>query len=255
MKRLSILFLFIELFAVSSQLQAQQTLQFDSNSSMLFREFKALVQESDGEVKVRMRLGSSSQGSTDELQAGDIIIMMDSKRIKTIQELKDQYAAAEDDAEMRIGVRRNDERFILRATKGDVPESSPGTQVVRSTGSNQVSTSGTGFTTSSSTVGLPEGSLVITELGLILSTEGESVKISQLLDIITPQEVKDLGIAKDTIIKKVNGKAITSANEVRDLFSEVNTGDEFTMEFEIDGKVRTLKMNKPKTNATVQRRN
>lgn len=253
-------------------LQAQQRIQLDPNTSFMFQEFQALVIEENEEVKVRFRLGRQTEGGGDQLQAGDLIIMMDGKRIKTLQELKDQYAAAEKDAEMRIGVRRGEERFILRAKKGDIPEGGS-RQITRSAGSGSAtgttttstfSVGGSGSTGSSGGIQLatggpgndgamPPGTGVLTELGLVLSTNENVVTVTQVIDVIAPQQIKNTDITRGSIIKEINGEKITSAEQALKIFKDLETGEKFSLMFENDGIATTMNWEKPASTTTFTR--
>ena len=257
MKKQAALLLFLCFFS-AVHAQAQNTLQFDGNTSMVLQEFQAVIVEEDGEVKVRLRLGGNANANpnADRLEAGDLIIMMDGQRIKTIDELKKQYAAAEDDKEMRIGVRRGDERFILRATKGDIPEG--GGSVTHSSFSTGTPTGGTSTGTSMVIGGpggsLPEGSALIQELGMMVFTEDNQVKVAQVIDLIAPDQIKEASLKRGDVIKEINGESVTEAAKAVASFTEIETGEEFTMKLEKDGSPITITMKKPASRGVVRRR-
>ena len=269
MKRRATLLFIIGLLSIS-QAFAQQAVRMDPNTSLLMPEFQALIVEENDEVKVRFKTGASNSESpnVDRLETGDLIIMMDGKRIKTMKDLKETYAAAEKDKEMRIGVRRGEERFILRAIKGDVPENAGGTQTFTRSAGDGSSSAGTFTTTTTTTSTNGAGinnsvsiggsdSSVIVELGIVLKSEDDQIKVGQVISIIAPQEVQKAGIEADMVIKEINGKKPTSSENAVELINAVKVGEDLTILFEKDGKTTTLAMKKPAPRAgtSVRRRN
>ena len=108
---------------IGSSAIAQQQFQLDASTSMLLHEFRAVLSQEDDLIKVRMPL-SNEETEGDKLERGDVILMMNGQRFKNIEELRAIYEAIAVDEEIKIGVRRVDDRFILRATKESMVSSS-----------------------------------------------------------------------------------------------------------------------------------
>ena len=114
----------ITLGVITAKAQETRTMTFDAATSLMLQEFQAMLVEEDGEIKVSVRMGNSDEPG-DKLEQGDFVIMMNGKRTKTIAELRELYESLAKDEEIKIGVRRGEQRFILRKKKGDAPEGGP----------------------------------------------------------------------------------------------------------------------------------
>jgi len=236
MKRLCLIPLFIItsiLIAIPSKAQERRTMSFDAATSLMLQEFQAMLVEEDGEIKVRVRLGNSSEPG-DKLEQGDLIIMMNGKRTKTITELRELYESVPKDEEVKIGVRRGNDRFILRKTKGDIPK--PGEGGNRMVMSMEMSGDGP--------------STVIPELGLILSDNNEKVIIQRVMEPLLPEEFKELDLAGFSI-SSINDQKPEDAEDAKMMIDVIETGADITFTFSKSDDEIKITIKKPKANGNV----
>ncbi len=237
------------MFAYSPSEARQQTMTFDASSSIILSEFQALVVQEDEEIKIRMKLGGNN-GSGDRLEAGDIIIMMNGKRVKDLATFREMYDAIPVDEEINIGVRRGEERFILRKKKGDVPEGGAVTGTFTRTGNAQntpsnssiIMSSNNSFTSSSENV------TVIAELGLILGDSDRKVRVMSLIDFVLPDEYKELSL-QGSEIKSINGTTPKDSKHAKEMIDEIETTDDLSIVFvkEATGDEIDIMIQKPES--------
>lgn len=215
--------------------QVQRSMSFDANTNLLLREFSAMLVQAEDQIQVEMKLGSqpgSTSANSDELQRGDLILMMNGQRVKDVPGMREIYEGLSDGEEIKIGVRRGDERFIVSGKKGDFPESG-GQQMVMSFESDSDSPP-----------------VVIGELGILLSTTDEGVVVQALIEPLLPADFAshDLEGAK---ILSINDEEFETAEAVRDFLSVLAVGDELSLLFEKDGDEIAITLEKPAARAGI----
>ncbi len=258
LQKLSILFVpvFVLLPHLLEARQAQ-TMTFDANSSLILQEFTALLTVEEDEIRVRLQMsGNSNENGEDRLEAGDVVLMMNGKRATDLGTLRTLYESVEDGEEVKIGVRRGEERFILRATKGDVPEgsSSGGRRVISRTTTNAPGASSINAPASSvmSFNTDVEGAtpVMVTELGSVLLDRDEKVVVERAIPMIMPEALKSEEIEGYTILS-VNGKEYKTAQEVADALKEIEVGEAIELELEKDGDQISIVFNKEASRGNV----
>lgn len=231
MKKLVLIpiFFFIAFFS-DEQAFAQQRMTLDANSSLILQELKAVLVEQDDEVVVRIRLGGNDDTPGDKLLAGDVILMANGKRIKDIATIRDIYNNLKDDEEIKVGVRRGEERFIVRAKKGDMPEDAGMRTMTMGNNSGNP-----GATTET----------LAAELGILFGDKDGNVIIERFIDMIAPEAVKEFGPKDGFVLKTINGTAPETAKEAVELIKNIEVGEELNITFEADGEEKILSMKKP----------
>jgi PDZ domain-containing secreted protein len=206
---------FILLIVDSSFAQNQtQTLTFDATNSIMLREFGVVAVEKEQEIIVEVQLGTSfgaSSTSAETLEKGDLLIMMNGQRFGSIDELKNLYEEAEPESELKIGVRRGSERFIVRALKGAMPESS-GRKIMMSVDG---SVNGNAIT-------------AVPELGVLISSDATGVTIEAGLPPLLREELKGTKLEGAKILS-VNGKAFKTTEELVSYLAALSRGSEIEL--------------------------
>ena len=235
MKRIYLLSIILMSVLMLSPSKAQETrtMSFDAATSLMLAEFQAMLVEEDGEIKVRMRMGGSDE-SGDKLERGDLIIMMNGKRAANIAELRKIYESVPKDEEVKIGVRRGNERFILQKMKGDMPEGGP-RMVMR------METDGDG-----------EQPIIIPELGFLLADNESDVSIRRMLEPLLPQEIKDLDIDLEGFtINTINNTKPKSAAHAKELIAELKVGDSISFQLSKNDDEVSFTIKKPEAKGNV----
>lgn len=210
-----------------SEARQAQTMSFDATTSLMLAEFQAMLTFEEETISVAMRLGrGESTPGVDRLEQGDIILMMNGKRATDIEGLREMYDAINADEEIKIGVRRGEERFILTAIKGAVPEGN-GMRMVMNFDDD----------------GSGERPVISQSLGLLLADEDENVVIQRLIPPMMPEPLKGLGI-QGYSITEFNGQKPESAAWLLEQSDAVAIGEEITITFEKDGDEQSITFTK-----------
>ncbi|GAB5407850.1 MAG: hypothetical protein BalsKO_02150 [Balneolaceae bacterium] len=221
--------------------QATRTMSFDASNSLMLQEFQAMLTFENEIISVATRLGrGDSEPGVDRLEQGDILLMMNGKRVRDIETLKEIYEGLEPEAEIKIGVRRGEERFILNAVKGEIPEGGP--RMVMNFDSDEGASG--------------EGPVIIPSLGILLTDTEEGVLVDRLIAPILPDELKTLEIEKYLILSINNEKPETSA-DFKEKIDAIALGNDISLTFEKDGdeKSITIKKTAPRGNISINTRN
>lgn len=194
---------------------AQQTMTFDASTSFMLQEFEAIITEADGQLKVEMVMGQQSPNSNsleDAIKRDDFILMMNGSRVSTIDDIRSTYESIAEGEEIKIGVRRGQERFILRKEKGKMPEYG---------GQRMVMTMD---------MELEEGvdPVIIPELGLMVVEKNNTIEIAQALEPLLPEELKSASVNGYTI-KSVNEEEFDSAEVLKTYIEKLSVGDEIAL--------------------------
>ncbi len=224
MKSLKLSVLIVPLFFFFpslSEAQQMQRMEFDASTSMMLQEFQAMLIFENDEISVRMRMGpGDAQEGVDQLEQGDVILMMNGKRATNIETLRSIYDAVESDQEIKIGVRRGNERFILEAIKGDVPEGGPRMMMTFDTDD-----------------GPPPA--IVPELGALLADRDGAVVLERVIPPMQPEELKAYEIEGYTI-KELNGEKPENAAQVRETLESMEIGAEISITLEKDGDEKRI---------------
>lgn len=211
------------LFFFPSLAEAQriQQMEFDASTNLMLQEFQAMLVFENDEVSVRMRMGrGEAEEGVDRLEEGDVILMMNGKRATDIETLRSIYESVEAEQEIKIGIRRGKERFILDAIKGDIPEGGPRMMMTFDTDD-----------------GPPPA--IIPELGALLADSDGAVILERIIPPLQPEELKALEI-EGYSIKELNGEAPENADQVRQTLEALEVGTEISITFEKDGDEKSV---------------
>lgn len=224
---LSLLLLTILVMSGTAYAQQRQTMQLDASTNMIVPEFSAVFEQADGEIKVRVKLGREEvEPGQDKLEQGDVLIMMNGSRIEDIPGFRAKYEALAENEEIKFGIRRGDERFIITRKKG-AAMSGGGGMVMRfeSDGDGPPPT-------------------IVPELGLLLEDADDgTILVAELLEPVMPDELKSAEIREYTITK-LNGEKPENAASVQQKLAEMEVGAEINITFSKAGDEKEVSLTK-----------
>ena len=121
--KLFVLLLFI--LACSQFAQERKTFTFSADNSFLLKELTAVVQEQDGKIYFEMippQVLAQDKFKDLDLQKGDEILYINRTKVNSLDDLRTAYEAIETGKEIKLGIKRGEERFFASLMKEDKPE-------------------------------------------------------------------------------------------------------------------------------------
>ncbi|MBU8923429.1 MAG: hypothetical protein KOO63_16555 [Bacteroidales bacterium] len=132
-KSVALALLVILAVAMSVSAQKKTVLKIEGENLFMFQEFILVLAEEDGKVTVSVAPPEGTlpkEYENIDIQGGDIVKMMNGKRVKTTAAIKKIYEKLEIGDEIKLGVKREDEMFIVTFKKAD-PEDMKGKMMIR----------------------------------------------------------------------------------------------------------------------------
>ena len=123
--------IFVATLLISVSVYAQQMKIFSTDNAQMLPEIKGVVISENGKVIVGP-IPSADQREKDykelDLKTGDEIQFINGKRIKSIGDFKSNYSVINIGGEIKLGIKRGNERFIVSFKKSK--ELKPGGKIV-----------------------------------------------------------------------------------------------------------------------------
>ena len=167
-----------------------------------------------------------------DIQAGDIIKMFNGKSMKMVSLMEETYNALGIGDELKFGVRRDKDIFIVKFTKMD-PKDAPGKMMIK---------------TFPAPGGGDIGNIIpdLVELGIVLSEKDGQIFVA---DVITEMSTVFAGNQPengDQLIK-IQSHKITSAKELTQIYDKIKAGEKADLIMLRGGKEIILQFEKPKS--------
>lgn len=176
-----------------------------------------------------------------DVQAGDVILMCNGKRLKTLKELEEAYKATAVGAEFKMGVRRKEERFIVSFAKAD-PKDLPKMVMQMATTGGQAS-GGSGVKMQRFTFGGPgqdAGDVApLLGIGLIIGKKDNVFKIVGVMPNAAAADLK-----QDDIVESFNGEKIKSTQQLSDMYEKLAVGDKIELQYKRGDKTMQASLTK-----------
>jgi|ERR1041385_2989911 S1-C subfamily serine protease len=199
-------------------------------------EVASIITESKGNIVVEnvldVKMRPKEYESVD-IKQGDVILMVNGKRVKTIAELKDTYASAEVGSAIKLGIQRNDEMMIASFAKAD-PEKLPKRRIVMRNGGD----------------GGNENIMMLPYAGLIIGSKKDNVVIQGMIDNNT-SVLKGADIKEGDIVTSINETKVSSFKDFSDTYKKIAVGEEVTIH--TSRKEKELSFSFPKSESKEQR--
>lgn len=160
-----------------------------------------------------------------DLQPGDLILIANGKRVKTIRELENAHTGTAIGAEFKLGIQRGKQMMIVTFRKAD-PKDLPQMKM-------KIVTSG------------GEGTEVLPAVGVILAEKGKKVVIDKILPMET-SAVHGRDVQQGDIITSLNGQAVLSTRDFVARYDALDVGTNVSWILDRKGKSVAVSFAKPK---------
>lgn len=228
MNKVFFLCAFIPLFLSAAQEPKRITRTLSMDNAMIIREAGAAIVMKGDKLTVDIVFGNTEKQIID-IQKDDEVLMANGKKIKTIADLRESYAAAAVGAEYKLGIQRGEQLLIASFIKKSDEElnagSGQGGMVMR--------------------MERKEGEEILPALGLAIVTQKDRVVVSAVLPT-AEKNFTSFKPKKDDVIISINEKNISTAESFASAYDAFNEGDRITIRFSRNGKQQTAAFDKPK---------
>ncbi len=201
---------------------------FSMDDAVIIREIGAVIVPKKEGLAVDIILGNHEKAAAD-VQKDDAVLMANGKKVKSVKELREQYASAAVGEEFKLGLKRGDNlliaRFVKKSEEELNKEGNSGGMVMR--------------------MERKEGEEVLPALGLIVGTEKSSAVVKGTLPTVS-NNFKSFEPQKGDVIVSLNGKKMATAEDFVSAYDELKEGDNVTIVVARNGKEMKESFHKPK---------
>jgi S1-C subfamily serine protease len=203
---------------------------FSADKTFMLNELGAIITEKEKTLTVERippKQSRPKEAQDIDLQKGDIVLMANGKRVKTISDLRATYEKTTISDDFKMGVKRGENQFIISVKKKSEEElAKAGGPMRRIMKSN-------------------DGDEILPALGLIISEKEKKVFVSKSLPNAS-ENFKEFTPQENDIIASINAKPVTSAKEFVGAYDALETGAQVTIELIRKEKSATVTIAKPK---------
>ncbi len=190
-------------------------------------EIGGLIVQSKDVIKFEMVIPSDKRPKGYEkvdIKEGDIIKMMNGKKIKDVKDIEEIYKNAKTGDEIKFGLERSGNLFIASFKKAD-PSKLPQIKTVTMDGSGK------------------DNLIPLPGTGLIAQESGGKLVVAVVLPN-APSEITKAGVKEGDAVISVNGVKVTGKDGASKELSKVKTGDSMKIEITSGGKTKEIKFKK-----------
>lgn len=242
---MTVILLSIQLGA--ADFSSRKTIESNDGGMVFLSELGAVITESDDGLLVEMVLPVEQRDSEYQdvdLQQNDLVLMLNGKRMKSIQILQDGYEALSTGEMAKLGIKRDGQMMIVSFPKSETdPEKKPRMMVM----TMEVDDSAGGaeprieLTTPD---GKTTASAALVDLGVMLDDqEGDPTIIAVLPNLVAALSETEIEVGD--IIRSLQGEEVASGAELSDRYESVAVGDTVRLLVDRDGAEVEISFIKP----------
>lgn len=183
-----------------------------------------------------------------DVQAGDVVLMCNGKRLKTLKELEAAYKETAVGTEFKMGVRHKEERFIVSFLKAD-PKDLPKMEMQMATTGGPASGGG-GVKMQRFTFGGGDDVAPLMGLGLIIGKKDNVFKIVGIMPNAAQGDFK-----QDDIMESFNGEKIKSTQQLSEMFEKLAVGAKIELQYKRGDKTMQASLAKKESPGRMMIRN
>ena len=180
------------------------------------------------------------------LKENDEILMVNAKRVKTVQEFEELYNALEIGGTLKVGIRRKGELMIESFKKIDPEDTPAGANIMIRTGvSGEEGDHGGGMMRAFTMDGGDSGDMrPWIGTGLILGEEEGTLKVMRIMEGMTGALGK-ADIKEGDEIKSLNGQKVETLDKFFETYEKLDTGSKVEIDYARAGKKMQAAFEKP----------
>lgn len=214
----------------ANQPPGMQIMTFEKGAVHILNELGAIIELEDSSLAVQMVTPAQDRPAeyqNVDLRAKDQILMLNGKKIVTIQDLDEGYQKIDVGKDVKLAIKRGKDMMIVSFPKADPDKQTNSRTLILRTQSdmpiNQSKEAEQG--TQAITIDETAGEIFpVLAAGIILAENDMKVKIIALLPNAAAL-YKDVSVLEGDIIKSLQKKDITSAAQFSNNFKQIPVGD------------------------------
>lgn len=207
-----------------------QELTLHDDNLVDIRELAVFITQEGDEISVTnmMDVDARPKGYEDiDIQLGDIVMMMNGKRLTAVSDLGKFYKEAKVGETIKLGIKRGEKMLIISFDKVD-PEKLPKRKmIIRRSGDGE-----------------EQDILGIPQVGLIIGTKGKDLLITDVLDN-AKKELNNADVKEGDKILKLNGEPVSSFQDFSKKYEKLGIGDKVELQTSRSKKNQTITFKKP----------
>lgn len=227
--------LFALLFLLTSFGTAQQMMRLEAATSLMIAEIGTVISFENERLVVRFIPPADRRPAGMEkvdVAQGDVVGMINGKRISGIAELRKAYDTASVGSEVKLGLRRDGRPHIITFAKKDRKDLPQGMRIVRGDGE-----------------GHDDNEDILPALGIIIRNENGKVVIAETLPNVSAD------FKKGDVITSLNSKPVKAVRDFSAAFDATEIGAALQIELLRAGETVSVTTPRPKPAGNVMMRN
>lgn len=257
MKKEQLIVVALSLMLLADFASAQIVREIEGPAGEIFDipELSAMITGGEKDLKIdfvapkEMRL----KGYEDvDVKEGDIVLLLNGKRVKTIAALKEAYETSTIGDTVKVGIRRGSEMFFASFKKAD-QKTLPMRKIVIDDGPEGAPPHGEGAamrTFTFKSAGGADGARPILDLGILAGMADKKVKVLQKLTL-PGSSTPAVDLQAGDFLEALNGKSFSSPDELAGLLEKIPVGEKVELKYLRGEKTLTASFAKPESRGRV----
>lgn len=252
-RKISVVFALILIAFFAESLNAQVFVQKKGGGDGEFfflNEAATMLKDEDGTIKIEMALPGEQRPKeyqNIDLKQGDEILMVNAKRVKSVKELEKMYDEIEVDSDVKLGIRRGEEMFIVSFNKID-PEKLPKRKLMIRTAEPGDMKPGEEEKVVSERIKIEnkDGKVKpVLEIGLILREVDKKITVEKVIADLA-KKIANFDAQEGDVISLLNGEKIQTIQQFSKVYDKIKTGDDVKFVVMREKKEMEISFKKPK---------
>jgi len=198
---------------------------FSSDDGLFIPGVVAMVLNSDGVFKFDF-VSPADRRDPDfkdvDIRKGDVLIMLNGKRVKSVEQLHELFDAIKVGDEVKLGLRRGKDMLIASFPKAEMNQSGGGMVVTETEDAGNAG--GPKVMTRTMTVGGPEGDAIpLVQFGAVLIEKDGTLQVGPKLQL-QGMKAKEINLAEGDVVLAINGTDVKSAGQFRPVYDKLAEG-------------------------------
>ncbi len=233
-----------------------KTMVFKKGDVFLLSEFGGVVKLENGNAVLEFIMPEdkrSKEYQKVDLENGDVILMINGKKIRSIEDLENNYDLVTVGDNIKLGIKRDGAMMIVSFPKGE--EQSEGGQkmmIIKSGDVEGEEDSGEQPNVQIKTLHVGENSFLISELGILLEETDSGLYVLEVLPQ-KPFTAKNESVKGGEKLISIDNKKVQTIAEFSKIYDEIPEGDPAQIVCEKNGSQTTVKFVKeaPQTKSVI----